>query len=168
MAQLPGKTIMPIEQLPIDHDTTTETRAECHHHKITHPLRIAIIQLAHSGCIGIIGQDHRQIKMLMEHTQERSDPAPLQIHRILDRTIIIIGIGRTDTHSTDGNTAFCLCQSLAHLSHKLLHKLPGILNIGLNRRLEMRMSLSINKAHLGIRAANINAKHSVFHGNRSG
>ena len=95
---------MSVQQLAIYHDTRSYARTQGNNNEILHATGYTVDHLAQCRSIGIVRQGYWNIvQPLTEHLGQRHYTAvsPRQVRSKLNGTIIIITVGRTDSHRLD-------------------------------------------------------------------
>ena len=101
MTHLAGEAIVPVDQLASDDDAATDTGAESDLDEVLHTARRTIGHLSDGSCIGVIGQDDRDLQLLLEQAGEWDLIFPGEVGGKFDRAIEVIPIRSTDTDPED-------------------------------------------------------------------
>ncbi len=160
MSEFPGKTVVTIDKLTVDHDTRTYSGAECDHYEIFQTACHTIGHLTDRCGIRIVGDCYGDTELLAEKLRERHGGRPGKVYTILDHTGEVVCIG-----CTDSDTVY-LILSIDRLdkTHSLCVEFVDVVGdvsvfSGLDRVACKHNSAGINNAEHCVGSAHVDAYH---------
>ena len=150
MTKFASKAITSINYLSVNHDTRANASTQSNNDKIFQTTCHAIGHLTNSSGISVVGKRNRySTQPFREHISQRHHAivSPNQVRSKLNRTIIVVAVRCTDTHSFDGSdTANLLNNDIQSLKRSV--NIVSHIGIGLrfNGSCSLNLSTAINDA----------------------
>src|SRR5674476_592191 len=76
MTYFTGKSIMPVNKLPINYKPAPKAGTQCNYHKVFHSFGTPKYHLSDSGCICIIRYNYRQVCVSVKNLCQRNNSFP--------------------------------------------------------------------------------------------
>jgi len=130
MATLTSKTVVAVNHVAIDNQSTANTRPQSVHGKMLHTFGASVDHFTDGCSIGIVGQRHRfqRRKLCLDQFNQGDNAFERQIRGMFDGTRIEIAVGRTNTDASDDR----LLVEFVHGIHHVLNGCSQVCHIGVH------------------------------------
>ena len=157
VAQLTRIACSTMHELTINHNATADARTKREHDKMPHTTGTTIDQLAIGSRVGIVGNRHRNIEMLMDESLQVGNALEIKVCGILDATRIIISHRRSNADAVNLLDIIALHQLPDAIAH--IRDINLSIVVFLSRQVSAVEALAVvtDKANIGIGATNINS-----------
>lgn len=71
MAEFACKSVASVNELSVDYDAGTDSRAQCEHDKVFHAACYSVCHFAYCGSVGVVGDSNWYSKPVAEHLCQR-------------------------------------------------------------------------------------------------